>query len=76
MKITVNKNIKDLDSYLGKKCILKYMLNKQYEIEIEFPLGWKMEDIPKILAETFIEKPLTVHIISIKSHNNTNDESS
>ena len=65
MKITASNSIKDLDSFIGKPCILKYILNDSHEIEVRMPIDWKMNDLPYVLKESFIEPPRTVHIVSL-----------
>ena len=63
--ITAEKTVKDLDNYYGKAVILKYLLNDEYEIEVQMPLNWKEDELPDILANTFVEAPKKIHILSI-----------
>lgn len=67
MKVTAEESItKDLDWYLGKASLLKYILNGRIEIQVSMPINWNLTTLPEILKESFIEHPKTVHIVSIE----------
>lgn len=70
MKLTASKAItKDIDNYLGRACILKYLLNNNYEIEVHMPADWNMKTLPVALKDSYIEPPVSIHLLSIDVDN-------
>lgn len=69
MIMTAEPYVKDLDNYYGKPTIIKYILNGEYEIEIQMPINWKEDDLPDVLQKSFIEPPKSIHITSVEIDN-------
>lgn len=75
MKLTADKSVIDIDNYVGKPCIIKYIVNKMNEVEINLPFNWTYEGLTEIIKEGFFEitddptEIRNIHILSIKEDN-------
>ena len=65
LRITVDASIKDLADFETQPCDMKYILNSHIEVDIKCPIGWNMSELPAIIAQSFIETPVAMHIISV-----------
>tara|TARA_R110002033_G_scaffold159618_3_gene195912 strand:+ start:25 stop:249 length:225 start_codon:yes stop_codon:yes gene_type:complete len=66
MKLTASDSVNsDLEGLVGKKSILKYLLNGSIEIEILLAEGWNANDLSNVIKHSFVEPPFEMHIISI-----------
>lgn len=65
LKITAAASIEDVNNFVGLPCKMSYILNSHISIDITCPVAWTMDDLPTILAQSFIEPPVAVHLLSI-----------
>ena len=66
LKITIGDSMGDMNDYVGLACSMELLLNSHIEIKVGCPMGWTMEELPEILAKSFPEKPITVHMVNIE----------
>lgn len=71
VKITSDESVKDLSNFLGKATIMRFVINDKYEIEMQLPFNWEIEDLPEVIAAALTaigELPETIHTISIEEN--------